>query len=153
VRRSSSSFTSLINSVQFFSGPYNALKVDVWSLGPTVWEMAQAKPLFSNVANRWSMTSTLPTRSLLAIIPRIFAIVFSTCINKSGSKHFVRRKFSALIFAMMLTSSVSRLRSSETPVDVPSFFNFYRNVELSRKECNKRRMNHKDRFSMYTLRG
>ncbi|ESK96721.1 ste ste20 paka protein kinase [Moniliophthora roreri MCA 2997] len=39
-------------------GPYNALKIDVWSMGATVWEMAQARPPFADSegvspADRW----------------------------------------------------------------------------------------------------
>ncbi|TFK48253.1 kinase-like protein [Heliocybe sulcata] len=32
-------------------GSYNALKVDVWSLGATMWEMAQSEPPFSDIQN------------------------------------------------------------------------------------------------------
>ncbi|KAL0575095.1 hypothetical protein V5O48_006871 [Marasmius crinis-equi] len=39
------------------AGPYDALKVDVWSMGATVWEMAQARPPFADSdqppSNRW----------------------------------------------------------------------------------------------------
>ncbi|KAH6904493.1 STE/STE20/PAKA protein kinase [Coprinopsis sp. MPI-PUGE-AT-0042] len=42
------------------SPPYNALKVDVWALGATVWEVAETVPPFSEtnaVADRWPAVS------------------------------------------------------------------------------------------------
>lgn len=41
-------------------GSYNALKVDVWSLGATVWEMAQAEPPFSDIVNPQLMSDRWP---------------------------------------------------------------------------------------------
>ncbi|KAF5391711.1 hypothetical protein D9757_001666 [Collybiopsis confluens] len=43
------------------TGPYNALKVDVWSIGATVWELAQAIPPFADPlhppGDRWPKLS------------------------------------------------------------------------------------------------
>ncbi|KAH7880500.1 kinase-like protein [Lentinula edodes] len=43
------------------AGPYNALKIDIWSVGATVWELAQAAPPFADSTDpptdRWPKLS------------------------------------------------------------------------------------------------
>ncbi|KAI0354313.1 kinase-like protein [Trametes cingulata] len=66
------------------SGSYNALKVDVWSLGATAWELAQAEPPFSDLTDPRQFGDQWPALSQPEIYSRSFHDFLHLC-SKSGS--------------------------------------------------------------------
>ena len=56
----------------FFRGPYNARKVDVWSVGATLWELAEAEPPFSRFEDFQNIPDELPKLSQPNIFSRQF---------------------------------------------------------------------------------
>ena len=67
-------------------GPYNALKVDIWSLGATVWELAEAEPPFSDVTDPTQLGNELPPLSQPEIYSRSMHDFLNLCSRPSASR-------------------------------------------------------------------
>ncbi len=68
------------------SGPYNALKVDVWSLGATIWELAETEPPFSDITDPRQLGTELPSLSQPEIYSRSLHDFLDSCSKPSSSR-------------------------------------------------------------------
>jgi len=67
-------------------GPYDPLKVDVWSLGATVWEMAEAQPPFSAVQDPRQIGNQWPPLTQPEIYSRCFHEFLRLCSEPSAAR-------------------------------------------------------------------
>jgi serine/threonine protein kinase len=67
-------------------GPYNTLKVDVWSLGATVWETAQAAPPFTDVQDPRLIGDRWPPLHQPEIYSRSFHEFLRLCSEPSSTR-------------------------------------------------------------------
>jgi len=68
------------------SGPYDPLKVDVWSLGATVWEMAEAQPPFASVQDPRQIGDQWPPLTQPEVYSRSFHEFLRLCSQASSSR-------------------------------------------------------------------
>ncbi|EGO28609.1 hypothetical protein SERLADRAFT_380519 [Serpula lacrymans var. lacrymans S7.9] len=68
------------------AGAYNAMKVDVWSLGATVWELAQTEPPFADVQDPREIGDQWPSLSHPEYYSRAFHDFLRLCSRPSSSR-------------------------------------------------------------------
>ena len=73
-------------SIHVYRGAYNALKVDVWSLGATIWELAETEPPFSDVTDPRQLGTELPPLLQPEDYSRSFHDFLNLCSRPSASR-------------------------------------------------------------------
>ncbi|KZT23011.1 kinase-like protein [Neolentinus lepideus HHB14362 ss-1] len=85
-------------------GSYDALKVDVWSLGATTWEMAQSEPPFSDIQNPRDFPEQWPALDQSDLYSESFHDFLDLC----SRPHSIRPTPAELLEASFIRKACSR---------------------------------------------
>ena len=70
----------------FFSGAYNPMKADVWSLGATIWEMAESTPPFHDAISAADLRDRWPPLTRAGEFSRSIHDFLTLCSNPVASR-------------------------------------------------------------------
>lgn len=73
-------------TISFSGGTYHALKVDVWSLGATVWETAQSEPPFTDIQDPRQFGERWPALSHPEIYSKSFHEFLRLCSEPAATR-------------------------------------------------------------------
>lgn len=112
----------------------------MWSLGATVWELAQAEPPFSNTTDPGQMADRWPPLLQPEIYSRSFHDFLHLCSQPSSSRPTPDEllKVSATlrdsVFRQLIPVSLRR-HSFEVRADAPLSFSYWQSADQSKNDC------------------
>lgn len=125
----------------FYSGAYNPMKVDIWSLGATVWEMAESTPPFHDAVSTIDLRDRWPPLTRAGEFSRSLHDFLTLCSNPVASRPDssvllqVRHIFLPFFLCLLTRIGICRRLLFGTLLGGLLLFKYSRNAEQSRAYC------------------